>query len=1120
MVFLILYLPTLCAVVAQKVGKPFVQAYPARVYGSAVQNWGIGQDKRGMMYFANDQGVLEYDGIDWKLFTLPNNEPVRAICVAEDGRIYVGGVGEFGYLAPNAVGMMEFQSLHALLPPDRQFEDVWSVQVTPNMVYFQTDTHLFGYEPYQKKTITVLNTPTADSDFFLTFYVHQKMWVHSRKLGLFTLDQQTLLPSEAGKELAGTRVYAMISLSTHKILVATREKGLFILEHHPNGRVSIEKWDCEADTFIQKNQVYSGASLPDGKTVLCTRKAGAIVIDAQGKILETFDKNTGLTDENVRAAYLSTDNMLWFALDNGINHVSYYCPIRAWDETRGLRGAVRDVRTFKGETYIATSLGLFVLDKSTDRLEPLQNISNVESWIFELFKMSDGTEKLLAGTNEGIFEVQGRQANLIQASKKAIRSLHQSIHTPEILYVGQKGGLLSLAYRQGSWLTDRNFQDITQEVISILESPKNPNELWISTFTDGTYKVYWEADRKVMRKPYRAPEGLPTLRESRLYMHQNTLLVASPQGLFAYLPEKDVFELSPLWQKYFTTEKRGAYHLAIDAKQSIWTIDRDTRKHHLGFFQPKAGGKEYSWNEGVVRRLPEFSEPTLYADAQNRLWIGGTDGLYRYDMAQPHKSTTTFRTLIREIKLKGDSTIFGGTFFEQDKNNNRRITLQQNVSHLPAFSYEETFEIAFSCAASFYDLEKRTEYSYHLESYQKSYWAGKHKDDKWSAWTRENKRSYTHLPAGTYCFYVKARNVYGEESLLASYRFRVLEPWYYGILALFFYISVAILLIYGIIAIYTRNLRKQKERLEQIVTDRTHELVESSKKLEITHQLLVKHNTDLNDSIDYASRIQRVMLPAMAHIQAAFPASFVLWKPLQKVSGDFYWFAETNMEPRFSKDPHIGEGKVSVFKGFVEGKKIIAAIDCTGHGIPGAFMSMMGDAYLEQIVNTEGVTQPQLILQELDLLIRHALKQDAGENADGMDMAICVVNPNQNVIEFSGAKNGLIYVKQGEANLIRGDRFGIGGAQYNEEEKIFTRHVIPIDEPINFYLYSDGLPDQFGGEKAKKFSTKQMQAFFANNFEKSMSEQFELLEHTIQTWMFEYEQIDDILVIGVRVEGS
>jgi serine phosphatase RsbU (regulator of sigma subunit)/ligand-binding sensor domain-containing protein len=1096
-----IFLPTLVSA-QKKIGKPFVQAYPATLYGSAVQNWGIGQDERGIMYFANDQGVLEYDGRNWRLFTLPNHEPVRSIRVAEKGVVYIGGVGEFGYLSPNNKGMLEYRSLKHLLPDSIKFEDVWSIQTSKQYIYFQTDSYIFGYEPATQKNIKVWKPHAPDVDFFLTFLIHDKLFVHSRKAGLLTLENGIWQISTIGASFAGSRIYVMLPLSAHQTLIASREKGLFLYEHGTTGKVSIEKWECEADDFIMKNQIYSGAVLGQNRVILCTRKAGAIEIDYNGKIIEVFDKNAGLTDENVRAAYLSQDNILWFALDNGINHISYRVPIRLWDSTRGIRGTVRDVQEFDGQIYLTTSLGLFVLDKNTDSFEALQGISNVESWTFEVFTIN-GINKLLAGTNEGVFEIQGRQATLIYPSKKAIRSLKQASYLPNRLYVGQKGGLASLEFRQGSWVDEGAFENITQEIISLLESPDSPTELWAGTFTEGTYRISLDKNsRKTRLTPYRQKEGLPALRDSRLYSWKNTIGVACPKGLYLYDKEQDKFIVNPIWEKRFPQE-RGVYTLVIDSQKNIWVADHDTRKNSIGAFFPTKDG-EYIWHEDAMRRLPEFSETKLYVDKHQTLWIGGTDGLYRYHTQEKKGVPKILQALIREIKTQGDSTVFGG-FSKQDRDK------------MPVFEYDAGFEISFHCAAPFYDVEKRTEFSFFLERYDKPLWGGKYKDAQWSSWTRENKRTYNNLFEGTYTFHVKARNVYGEESIIASYHFRISPPWYRSLVAYLLYIVLASVVVYLITTYYTHSLRMQKERLEEIVTERTSELVESSKKLELAHHLLVKHNTDLNDSIEYASRIQHAMLPKKDDIKRAFPDSFIFWKPLQKVSGDFYWFAETPTEPRYAKDPHIEKGKVSIFKGFVEGKKIIAAIDCTGHGIPGAFMSMMGDAYLEQIVNTEGVTQPQLILQELDTLIRHALKQDESDNADGMDMAIAVVNPNLNVIEFAGAKNGLIYVKGGEAQLIRGDRFGIGGVHFDEEQKLFTRHVIPIEDCTTFYLYSDGLPDQFGGEKAKKFSTKQMQAFFAEHTDKNMQEQGQLLEQTVATWMADYEQIDDILVIGVRV---
>ncbi|NJO01018.1 MAG: SpoIIE family protein phosphatase [Bacteroidia bacterium] len=146
-------------------------------------------------------------------------------------------------------------------------------------------------------------------------------------------------------------------------------------------------------------------------------------------------------------------------------------------------------------------------------------------------------------------------------------------------------------------------------------------------------------------------------------------------------------------------------------------------------------------------------------------------------------------------------------------------------------------------------------------------------------------------------------------------------------------------------------------------------------------------------------------------------------------------------------------GTPSIFRGFTPGRKILAAVDCTGHGIPGAFMSMLGDAYLNHLVNLEGITQPQLILKALDESIRQALNQDESENMDGMDMSICVINPSNHTLEYAGARNPLIYIQDNTLHHIRGDIHGIGGFQFDDSEKSFTRHVISIDRPTQIYIF-------------------------------------------------------------------
>ncbi|MCK4661318.1 MAG: tetratricopeptide repeat protein [Bacteroidales bacterium] len=281
---------------------------------------------------------------------------------------------------------------------------------------------------------------------------------------------------------------------------------------------------------------------------------------------------------------------------------------------------------------------------------------------------------------------------------------------------------------------------------------------------------------------------------------------------------------------------------------------------------------------------------------------------------------------------------------------------------------------------------------------------------------------------------------------------------------------------------------------------------EANQKLSTAFDKISKQNIDITRSINYAQRIQNALLPPAENLNKFLPESFILFKPRDIVSGDFYWFAKTKKE--HSK-------KLSVTDNFID-DFIITAVDCTGHGVPGAFMSMIGFNLLNEIL-TKGIIEADEILNELHNGIRSALKQEKTENKDGMDMTLCRIKKSKNILEFSGAKNPLVYIKNGELIRIRGDREGIGGTQ-KEGKRIFTKHTIEIDQPISFYIFSDGYADQFGGKDGRKFMFKPFRELLVKIHEKPMNEQKDILEKNIKEWMGdEYSQIDDILLIGFKL---
>jgi serine phosphatase RsbU (regulator of sigma subunit) len=324
------------------------------------------------------------------------------------------------------------------------------------------------------------------------------------------------------------------------------------------------------------------------------------------------------------------------------------------------------------------------------------------------------------------------------------------------------------------------------------------------------------------------------------------------------------------------------------------------------------------------------------------------------------------------------------------------------------------------------------------------------------------------------------------------------------------------------------NERMQLEintQLEKKVVERTAELNEANEELTITLEQvqfakyeIEKKNEDIRASITYAQRIQSAMLPTEEEIKLIVNQSFILFKPRDIVSGDFYYFAQK------------------------EDKIIISAIDCTGHGVPGAFMSMIGNDLLNQIIHDKEIHSPELILNELHKQVRKVLKQQETLNRDGMDLSIVIFDQKQKQLIYAGAMNPLYYVsnydwqiidhqvfeKEYHANQllpspqlfeIKADKKAIGGQQI-EDERLFTKHIIDLKniENLTFYLCSDGYQDQFGGDKNKKFMARRFKELLLEIHQRDSQQQKQILEQTFETWKGNYEQIDDVLVIGMKIK--
>ncbi|MGZ4054182.1 MAG: PP2C family protein-serine/threonine phosphatase [Bacteroidia bacterium] len=302
-------------------------------------------------------------------------------------------------------------------------------------------------------------------------------------------------------------------------------------------------------------------------------------------------------------------------------------------------------------------------------------------------------------------------------------------------------------------------------------------------------------------------------------------------------------------------------------------------------------------------------------------------------------------------------------------------------------------------------------------------------------------------------------------------------------------LSVAL---FTILLIHTRTNLTKKEIVARLA------LAESNHLLEIKNEIIEEKSKDIRDSINYAQRIQQAILPPFEKIDKALSDYFVLFKPKDIVSGDFYWHASVKTTPPDAPSEDI---------------VVMAAVDCTGHGVPGALMSIIGSTILNQTITNPNVNTPADVLSFLNKEITKTLNSIK----DGMDMALCVINLDKLELQYAGANNPLYIVRQKQFIEVKPDKQAIGADTENAEVKVFTNHKIKLEKADSIYLFTDGYADQFGGPNGKKFKYKKFQDLLIEIQDNSMEEQKHILNFHFEQWRGELEQVDDVLVIGIRV---
>ncbi len=641
---------------------------------------------------------------------------------------------------------------------------------------------------------------------------------------------------------------------------------------------------------------------------------------------------------------------------------------------------------------------------------------------------------------------------------------------------------------------------MNQPLITAMTIDKS-NNLWVGT-TDGL--VYYEINNQLTDRLTQS-NGIAGNEISALFTDSKNVVWVGSRG-------KGITKITGAnIEKVELNQKITATSIIEDTKGNLWI---GTEGKGVLVFNGDKIIKKY----GVTNGLLSDYISLLNIDDNGNIWIGTNKGLNKYDIKQDKFYSFSEKMGYVGIESKHNATykdVDGNLWFGTIKGAVKFNKNEEKINQLEPLTQITKLTVNLENRVMIDDLsldykEKSIVFNYSsicLTNPDEVYYQVKLEplDEDWRPETQQTFVNYSPLPPGKYTFKVKARNNNGVwNSKPITYRFEIVPPIWQRAWFIVLCVVLLIVLVVGFIKVREKQLIKEKKILEDKVEERTLEVVLQSKEIE-------RKNKDIIDSITYAKRIQDAILPTNERFTKALSQTFILFNPKDIVSGDFYWLA--------TKDDKI----------------LFAAVDCTGHGVPGAFMSIVGHNLLDKIVGEYGITNPAKILGELNKGVANTLKKETGQEGirDGMDIALCCFDKKNKTLEYAGAYNPLYIISkeqlktdlnlvptaQNEAGLklyeIKGDRFPIGN--YSEETKSFTNNTLQLNAGDTIYLFSDGYADQFGGKNGKKFRYKQFKELLLEMNDLPMEQQKQKLETEFNQWMGQHEQIDDVIVIGSRL---
>jgi len=734
----------------------------------------ISQHSNGWMYFANNKGLLEFDGSEWETYSI-NNAKTRAVKAGHDGRIYVGGMGQFGYFVPNKLGGLRYVCLSESISSQTDIGVIWNIHIADGRVYFQSDRSIFYLENNIIKVIKYAY------EIKYSAIVGNRFYIASEK-GLLVLsgDEFSALPGT--EKVSSCKVIGLLPLN-NKILIVTSRDGLFLY----NG-TSINKYVSAADPFVQVNQLFC-AALKDSFLALGSVQDGLLLLNIKKNQIEKLSISNGLQNKTVLGVFFDRENNLWLGLDNGIDCIHLDSPLFSLYGNKSLIGSGYASCYYNGKLYLGTNQGLYITDYP-QRLNQDIAMQFVHSTEGQVWSLMEYDQKLFCSSDNGVFILDTNEVHHLDGLR-GVWAIKPIKNRPDLLVAGTYNGLCLLKKSGGKWALFHRIEGFKYSCKTLFAEDL-PNVFWVASKERGLFRITLSADltRAIKIKNYNAA-ALPIGNNTYISKLNDEIVISSREGLFRYNQIKDCLEHFHWLEQTLGSNNLSCSFLEEDQYHDIWYVTDGTLK--LLRYNKTMKSYVKSENEYYLKGslIEDFEHIKIYDN--NLAIIGTEEGFSLFRFRQNTKKKFPLNLQIRKVYFIGvrDSLIYGRSF------NNEKEPLVISYSN-------NSIRIVYS--VNNYDQSLATFYSYKLSS---------DKEEEWSDYSEKNEKEYTDLKEGYYTFSVKIITDKNKKPIITSFNFEILPPWYRTWWAYLLYAFAFALLLYYLYSKVIENHRKLVQEKEQ-----------------------------------------------------------------------------------------------------------------------------------------------------------------------------------------------------------------------------------------------------------------------------------------------------------------